>query len=109
MNRALDPEIRSQATDAQLLVPAAGAGKRLGSNGAKALVDVAGKPLLVRTLERFLPLALVDGAVVLAPPGREKAFEDVLTRAFPKCRLRVAPGGDNRQTTVAKGLDCLLR
>ena len=107
MNRALHPETGIRPRDTQLILPAAGAGKRLGSNRAKALVDVAGMPLVVRTLERFLPLALVDRAVLLAPPGREKAFEDVLARAFPSCDLRVAPGGDTRQTSVAKGLDRL--
>ena len=107
MNRALLPETGIRPPHTQLILPAAGAGKRLGSSGAKALVQVAGKPLAVRTLERFLPLALVDHAVILAPPGRENEFKDVFTGAFPDCDLRVAPGGDDRQTSVANGLDNL--
>ena len=37
----------------QVIIPAAGAGTRLGCEGPKALVPLVGKPMLARTLARF--------------------------------------------------------
>lgn len=82
-------------------------GTRLGSDRPKALVDLAGKPLLVWTLERFSPLDLVDGAVVVVPPGRQEEFAGVLDRSFPGFHFSLAPGGAERQVSVAHGLDAL--
>lgn len=91
----------------QLLVPAAGIGARLGLDRPKALVELAGKPLLVRTLERLEPLGLLDGAVVIVPPGRTGDFERVLEGAFPSSRFHLADGGAERQASVGNGLAAL--
>ena len=45
----------------QLLIAAAGMGVRLGCGGPKALVDIEGKPIVVRTLIRFAALGLDEG------------------------------------------------
>jgi len=92
---------------AQLLIPAAGEGARLGADLPKALVPVAGLPLLIRTLRRFEPLNLVAQAVVAVPPGRQDAFRAVLAEAFPDNRITLIPGGAERQDSVARALDAL--
>jgi len=91
----------------QLMIPAAGMGLRLTHNRPKALVDLAGAALLVHTLNRFMPLGLVAGAVIVVPPGHEKAFEACLDTAFPGTPLTFAHGGPKRQVSVAKGLEQL--
>ncbi|MFA6242083.1 MAG: 2-C-methyl-D-erythritol 4-phosphate cytidylyltransferase [Candidatus Hydrogenedentales bacterium] len=91
----------------QLIVPAAGMGLRLGCDGPKALIDVAGKPLLVRTLERFGPMGLLDSAVVILPSGFEDAFASVLRGAFPSSSFAFVAGGAERQISVSNGLDAL--
>jgi len=91
----------------QLLIPAAGMGERLGCDGPKALVHVAGKAMLVWTLARFEPLGLVDGAVIVFPSPHEDRFAAALDEAFPERRFRLAPGGPARQDSVANGLAAL--
>ncbi|MBX7258622.1 MAG: 2-C-methyl-D-erythritol 4-phosphate cytidylyltransferase [Candidatus Hydrogenedentes bacterium] len=91
----------------QLLIPAAGMGLRLGCDGPKALIDVAGKPLLVRTLERFQPLNLLSGTVVIVPAGFEAAFEAALEKAFPRVPISLVTGGAERQISVSNGLNAL--
>ena len=91
----------------QLLLPAAGTGERLGRDVPKALVEVAGKPLLVWTLTRFAPLGLVDGAVIVVPRPHQGRFAEVLGEAFPGRRFELTPGGPARQDSVANGLGAL--
>ncbi len=87
-----------------LLVVAAGPGSRLRRDVPKALVGVAGVPLLVRTVRRFECVDLVDGAVVVASPEHQRDFEEILKEAFPESSIRVVEGGAERQVSVAKGL-----
>ena len=91
----------------RLLVAAGGIGARLGLGGAKALVEIAGKPMLVRTLERFATTGLLDGAVIVVPGGHERASEQALTSAFPSLRFTLVAGGDERQISVSNGLEKL--
>lgn len=88
----------------QLLIPAAGEGARLGRQGPKALVDLAGMPLLLHTLRCFEPLELVEDAIIVVPPGHGEDFEVALGRGFPRARFRFVEGGAERQRSVASGL-----
>jgi 2-C-methyl-D-erythritol 4-phosphate cytidylyltransferase len=89
------------------MIPAAGMGTRLGCSGPKALVDVGGKALVVRTLERFSPIGLLEDAVIIVTPGHENGFKSALARAFPGSPFTIVTGGAERQTSVQKGLDAL--
>ena len=91
----------------QLLIPAAGMGLRLGAGGPKALIELAGKPLLVRTLARFDGLGLVNLAVIVGPPESKNQFREILDAAFPGYTFTWADGGAERQLSVANGLDAL--
>jgi 2-C-methyl-D-erythritol 4-phosphate cytidylyltransferase len=92
---------------AQLLLPAAGLGTRLGCDGPKALVPLEGVPLVVRTLARLAPLGLLESAVVLVTPGDRAPFLHALAEGFPGVPLRVVDGGAERQDSVANGLAAL--
>ena len=93
--------------NAHLLVPAAGLGKRLLRSEPKALVDLAGEPLLIRTLRCFASLGLVKDALVMVPLHHETAFRAAIDHAFPSTRVQLSPGGAERQQSVARGLDAL--
>jgi 2-C-methyl-D-erythritol 4-phosphate cytidylyltransferase len=92
---------------AQLLLPAAGLGTRLGCDGPKALIPLDGVPLLVYTLQRFAALELVENAVVVVTPSDRAAFESALAVALPSHTLRIVDGGAERQDSVALGLAAL--
>lgn len=90
------------------MVTAAGYGTRLGSAAPKALVEVAGQPLLAWALQHIAPL--VDTIVVTAPPTHIAEIRDATTaalEAFPHITVHTVPGGDTRQASVAAALHVL--
>jgi len=86
-----------------LVVPAAGRGDRLGAGRPKALVELAGEPLLVHAVRRAASSGVVDVVVVVCPDG---AVDEVTTLLTPLQLpdLRVVPGGAERQDSVRLGL-----
>ena len=88
------------------IVPAAGGGVRLGAERPKALVPLAGEPLVVHALRALRASAAVDRVVVVGPPGAL----DELTVALPSDWngwASVVAGGAVRQASVAAGLETL--
>lgn len=75
------------------LVPAAGAGTRLGL-GPKALLEIDGKPLLRSLVDRLLRVA---NEVVLAVPASHLAH---FRSAYPDCRC--IEGGGTRHDSVRR-------
>ncbi len=57
-----------------VIVPAAGASSRFGSD--KLAADLGGRPLLVRTIETFSKRQEVSQIIVAGPPDRFEAFSD---------------------------------
>jgi len=90
----------SQAT---ALVPAAGFGTRFHEDGPKALVLLAGKPLLVHALERLAASKRVSSAVIAIPGGCEAQFEAAL-RKSPLPYVLVE-GGVTRRDSVARAFE----
>ncbi len=85
------------------VVVAAGAGERLGTSGPKALVEVAGAPLVVHAV-RALARAGVDEVVVVHPPGVAADF----AAALDGCDgTALVPGGRTRTDSVRAGVEAL--
>jgi len=87
--------------DVAVLVPAAGAGVRLGPGGPKALRLLAGESLLVHAVRRVAAAASVRLIVVAAPPGEVEAVRQLLAPVAP---VTVVAGGAERQQSVAAAL-----
>lgn len=83
-----------------LIIPAAGEGRRLGGDTAKAFVDLAGAPMICRTMERFDGAAFIAQRVVAVRPGDVEAARKHLT----KWDVTVVEGGALRQHSVAAAL-----
>jgi 2-C-methyl-D-erythritol 4-phosphate cytidylyltransferase len=81
------------------IVPAAGSGERLGAGHPKALVAIAGEPMVVRAVDGLLSSGAVDDVVVVAPATHLDEMASVLA-----ARARVVPGGADRVASVALGL-----
>lgn len=86
-----------------VVVPAAGAGTRLGPGLPKALRLLAGEPLLVHAVRRLRACPSVGPVVVAAPPECVQEF----TRLLAEYDVHVVPGGEQRQDSVAAGLAAL--
>jgi 2-C-methyl-D-erythritol 4-phosphate cytidylyltransferase len=87
--------------DVAVLVPAAGAGVRLGPGAPKALRPLAGEPLLVHAVRRIAAAPSVH-TIVIAAPGADVEF--VRRLLAPVAPVTVVPGGAERQASVAAAL-----
>lgn len=87
------------------LVPAAGAGRRLGGDIPKQYLSLAGRPLLWHTLQALSALPEVEQVAVAIAPDDEW-FE---TFDWPQEKLLVLrQGGATRALTVRQGMAALL-
>lgn len=80
------------------ILVAAGSSRRMGFD--KLAADLAGKPVLLRTLEAFAAAPSIDHIIIVGP---EERCVDLLERAWPKPVVRV-DGGAERQDSMANGL-----
>ncbi|MGO3795786.1 MAG: IspD/TarI family cytidylyltransferase [Pauljensenia sp.] len=91
------------------VLTAAGTGNRLGCEGPKALVSLAGRTLLERAAEGLAD-AGVAALVVTAPEHELEGFRAVLPGCVPTAPhvpVVLVAGGASRQASVAAGLDAL--
>ena len=86
---------------AALIIVAAGDGRRLGSAQRKALVSLAGRPLLEHALRRLLPLAWLEPVVVVGHREDRAALSALLAR-LPR-PVALVDGGERRQDSVLAG------
>jgi 2-C-methyl-D-erythritol 4-phosphate cytidylyltransferase len=87
--------------DVAVLVPAAGAGLRLGPGGPKALRLLAGEPLLVHAVRRIAAAPSVRLIVIAAPAAEVDSVRELLAPVAP---VTVVAGGAERQHSVAAAL-----
>ena len=89
------------------VMTAAGSGTRLGLTGPKALVELAGVPLVVHAARRLAASGVVLSVVVTVPPGRAGGFRALLggpVRPGIGVPVTVVEGAASRQASVAAGL-----
>ena len=92
--------------DVGVVIVAAGASTRAGGGELKQLRWVAGKPMLLHSLQTFMARPDVVCVVCVLPP---RYAGDPPPWIF-QCdvgRLMIAPGGDTRTESVSNGLDDL--
>ncbi len=88
---------------ATVLIAAGGAGERLGEDKPKALVPLAGRPLLWWSLAAFAAAESIEAAVVAAPPGAEAEVERAIA-TLDGLDVSVVAGGPSRSRSVANAL-----
>jgi 2-C-methyl-D-erythritol 4-phosphate cytidylyltransferase len=81
------------------VIAAAGSGARLGAGGPKALVEVAGRPLVAWCLDAFAAAGSIGAVVIAAPPGHEDAIAALAPDAV------VVSGAESRSGSVANALE----
>jgi len=89
------------------LVPAAGAGRRMGAGKPKAFLPLNGQPLIVHTLRKFEECPSVDEILPLVPEGEVLDCTDWVHRSGFQKIPRVLAGGPERQDSVFIGLQAI--
>lgn len=81
------------------IIVAAGKGTRMGGEVPKTLINLNGKPCILRTAEGLLPFS--EKLIVVIRPQEEAAFKEAL-KHLP---LTFVYGGDTRRQSVERGLN----
>lgn len=90
-----------------LLIPAAGMGKRMGSDRNKLLLELLGKPLLAWTLLAAENSHQISWIGIIGQPTDFPYFQEIV-KSLPITKpLKLIPGGDTRQESVYNGLQAL--
>lgn len=89
------------------VVPAAGAGRRMGAGTPKQFLTLGGRPVLVRTLEALTSWAELEGVIVVVPAADVDRTVGLLAGAGVRRILGVVAGGAERQDSVRRGLEAL--
>jgi 2-C-methyl-D-erythritol 4-phosphate cytidylyltransferase len=92
--------------DVGVVIVAAGASTRVGGPELKQLRWLAGKPMLLHSVETFMTRPDVVSVVCVLPP-RYAGDPPPWLFQVDVARLMVAPGGATRTESVANGLDDL--
>ncbi|WP_342667823.1 2-C-methyl-D-erythritol 4-phosphate cytidylyltransferase [Luteipulveratus mongoliensis] len=86
-----------------VVVVAGGLGTRLGADRPKALVEIAGEPLVVHAVRRAAAAAGVRQIVVVVPASHRAEFAALLPEG-----VTLVEGGAERTDSVAAGLAALV-
>jgi 2-C-methyl-D-erythritol 4-phosphate cytidylyltransferase len=89
------------------IIVAAGRGTRMGPNIDKLFLEVAGRPVVAHTWERFEEANEIDHIVVVVREGMQGAFEDLAEQNEFIKPHQLVPGGAERQDSVWSGLEAL--
>lgn len=90
------------------LIPAAGMGKRMGASVNKQYLQLAGMPIVARTLSLFENSPFIDGIYLVIPAEEIPYCREHVVEAFGFRKvLEIVPGGKERQNSVMNGLRAL--
>lgn len=87
-----------------LLIPAAGVGRRMGSDRNKLLLTLLGKPILSWTLLAAEASQSITWIGIIGQPEDYPDFQDILTAIALTKPVALIQGGTTRQESVYNGL-----
>lgn len=91
----------------QVIIPAAGKGKRMGAGKNKLLLELNGVPIIIHTLSVFEKDGLCDGIVLSVSPDDELIFNELLQKYNIQKVKAIVYGGAERQHSVFNGLKAI--
>ncbi len=88
------------------IIPAAGFGVRMGSAGPKQYLELAGRPILAVTLDKFNSCPLIDSITLVVPLETiEFCKKDIVEKYNLHKVDRIIAGGKRRQDSVRMGIE----
>ena len=91
------------------VVVAGGVGLRMGAAKPKQFLDLAGRPILVRTVETFLQSYPDMQVVVVLPADHIEEGKNILSVLAEKDRIQYVTGGETRFHSVQNGLQVIKK
>jgi 2-C-methyl-D-erythritol 4-phosphate cytidylyltransferase len=89
------------------VIVAAGRGTRMGPNVDKLFLELAGRPLVAHTWQRFNDAACIDEVIVVVREGMQDAFSELARQSGFQKPYRLVAGGRERQDSVWNGISAL--
>ncbi len=90
-----------------LLIPAAGMGRRMGSERNKLLLKLLDQPLLTWTLEAVQASPSIEWVGIIGQPVDFPDFKEMITMVSLTKPVELIQGGETRQESVYNGLQAL--
>jgi 2-C-methyl-D-erythritol 4-phosphate cytidylyltransferase len=88
----------------QVILPAAGQGKRMGAGKNKLLLELNGIPVLIHTLRVFEQDEACSGIILAIHPQDTPEFQVLLDRYHVTKVINLVPGGNERQDSIYNAL-----
>lgn len=89
------------------VIVAAGKGTRMGPDRDKLFLDVAGRPVVAHTWQRFDQARCIDQIVCVVREGMQHEFTRIFDQYHFSKPHTIVAGGDERQDSVWNGLEAL--
>lgn len=87
-----------------LIIPAAGAGERIGGETPKPYLKFSGTMILEHTLTRFKNVSGLGEVIVSTSGAFVDPTKEILDRLFPNIRTVVVEGGKERQDSIRNAM-----
>src|ERR1022692_3044710 len=89
------------------IIVAAGKGTRMGPKVDKLFLEIAGRPVVVHTWQRFDSAGCIDEIILVVRDGMQSAFEELARQFQIQKKFRLVAGGKERQDSVWNGLEAV--
>ncbi|NLK97596.1 2-C-methyl-D-erythritol 4-phosphate cytidylyltransferase [Defluviitalea saccharophila] len=88
-----------------VIIPAAGKGKRMGTQMNKQYLELGGKPIIVHTIEKFDQSPRIHEIIIVTSKEEMEYFKkEIVSKYHFNKPLKVVAGGKERQESVYNGL-----
>jgi len=87
-----------------VIIPAAGAGERMGAAVSKQFILLLGKPIIIHTLERFQMCGAVNEIIIAVQPTTRQQVEFLVGEFNLSKAAKIVEGGKRRQDSVSNAL-----
>ncbi|MCQ2221507.1 MAG: 2-C-methyl-D-erythritol 4-phosphate cytidylyltransferase, partial [Prevotella sp.] len=87
-----------------IIIVAGGKGLRMGGDIPKQFLPIKGKPVLMRTIERFREFSASMGIILVLPKSQQEYWKELCRQYDFNVEYSIADGGETRFHSVQNGL-----
>lgn len=90
-----------------IIIVAGGKGLRMGGDIPKQFIPIHGKPVLMRTMERFREYSASIGIILVLPKAQQDYWKELCREHGFNLEYQIADGGETRFHSVQNGLSLI--